>query len=58
MPGRCPRYRRACRAQAMTEMLVLVTLVVVGTGLAMSRFLDHVGTFYTAIIELVSIPIP
>lgn len=44
--------------QAITEFLIIMTVVMIGTGVVMTRFLTLIGVFYTRIIELVSIPIP
>ncbi len=47
-----------CKAQAMTEYIMILSAIVIGSGLAVTVFLQGVGKFYLNIIRIIGLPFP
>lgn len=52
--------RRSCgtRGQAITEYVVVVSAVAVGTGVVVYGFLGYVSEFYINVFKFICLPFP
>ncbi|MHC4870857.1 MAG: hypothetical protein ACYTFY_03335 [Planctomycetota bacterium] len=46
------------KAQAMTEYVMLLSAIVIGSGLAVTAFLQGVGDYYLNIVRVIGLPFP